>query len=94
MLQVNQALEAENLTTCVTGAQVSNDQGFYVIPEGVPSGTYSFGYEITVYDISWRVDLDAPQPIPLTYAVSTGSLSGTKDAVPSHITAAKLIPAE
>lgn len=93
-LQVGEALKEEGLTTYVAGASVKDDEGYYTIPAGVPSGTYSYGYEITVYDISWRVDLDVPQPATGILALSVGEQSGTASAVPSSITAAKLIPAE
>lgn len=91
--KVKEALILEGLTECVMGAAVQGDKGYYVIDVGVPTGTYSYGYEITVYDISWRVDLDAPQSGTIGYAASAGSLSGAEDAVPSYITGAKLIPA-
>lgn len=92
--KVDLALAKEGLTKQVVGAALTNDEGYYVIPAGVPSGTYSYGYEIIVYDISWRVDLDAPQPGGIAYAATSGDLSGTATAVPASITAAKLIPAE
>lgn len=91
--KVKEALILEGLTVCVLGATVPEDKGYFVVDVGVPTGTYSYGYEITVYDISWRVDLDAPQSGTIGYAASTGSLSGAENAVPSYITGAKLIPA-
>lgn len=92
--KVEQALAAEGLTTIVVGAPRANDEGFDIVPAGVPTGTYSYGYEITVYDISWRVDLDAPQPGGSLYAAPAGNQSGTVDAVPESITIIKLIPYE
>lgn len=90
--KVHQALAAEGLTTLVAGAPVPDDEGYYVIPANVPAGTYSFGYEIKVYDISWAVVLNSVPFGPNGYALPTGNQSGTVDAVPEYITAAKLIP--
>ena len=92
--KVEQALMAEGLTTIIHGAARVNDEGFDVVPASAPTGTYSFGYEITAYDISWRVDLDAPQSGGIIYAVPAENQSGTVDAVPESITAIKLIPYE
>lgn len=90
--RVNQALAAEGLTEQVDGEAVENDEGYYIVPENVPAGTYSFGYEIKVYDISWSVVLNCVQFGPTGYALPTGNQSGTVDAVPEYITEAKLIP--
>lgn len=91
-IKIEQALAAEGLTDKITGAAVPNDKGYFVIDVGVPSGSYSYGYEITVYDISWSVLLDVPQYGAGLYAIPVGDQSGTTDAVPASITAAKLIP--
>lgn len=91
-LKIDQALEAEGLTRYVDGDPLEEDEGYYVIPAGVLTGTYSFGYEITVYDISWRVDINAPRPGTGLTSRAFGDQSGSTSAVPSHITAAKLIP--
>lgn len=95
--KVNQALENEGLVLSVTGKTISDDKGFDYVPEDAHDGTYSFGYEIKVYDISWRLDLDTVQPgtgIGTYAGVSVGDQSGTVDAVPESITEVKLIPIE
>ncbi len=95
--KVEEALEAEGLMKSITGPQIDTDvdEGYYEIPAGLPTGTYTYGYEVTVYDISWNVDLDMYQPIVSAYAaVTIGDQSGTVDAVPYSCTEAKLIPVE
>ena len=88
-LQLNLAARREGL---VVDKMYSNIPTFdyYVLSADLPTGTYSFGSEITVYDVSWSVALDVPGALR-ALVLPESPMSGTLEAVPVSMTAVKLI---
>lgn len=89
-IHLDEAFTGEGLVYSVSSNVPSFD--YYVVPAGLPDGKYSYGTEITTYDISLRISLNAIPPEIAGRAVTPDNyISGTVYAVPTSCTAAKLI---
>ena len=88
-LQLNLAAQREGLVTSMMYSNIPSFD-YYVLPADLPTGTYSFGSEITVYDVSWSVALDVPGALR-ALVLPESPMSGTLEAVPVSMTAVKLI---
>lgn len=88
--KLEDAAEAEGLVLGVSSAPLNYD--YYVIPAALLSGEYSFGIEITVYDVEWSVTAGQGNVVQSVNAILTESEEGTLGGVPASCTLPKLIP--
>ena len=87
---LEEAARLEGLVTSVACEPPTFD--YYVVPANLPEGMYSYGIEVTVYDVNWSVILGQSSVMPIADFGPIENQYGSLAGMPASCTPAKLIP--
>ena len=90
LVYIKQAASSEGVPLVPMSCQLSDpDRDFYILSAELPSGTYSYGAEFTVYDATWTVTSSQSAGRAMT-----DPTSGTLIGIPVSCTDSKMIVIE